>query len=100
MKAPGAARADDDPLPHWVWALISARLLHIGLISFPRTTGPARSGTDGYPGGGITGGQHTRSRELKRNPDRGADQPLHQAGVDQMADACGVSYDVLAWTSE
>ncbi len=46
------------------------------------------------------GGQQTRSRELKRNLIAVLISHSTKLGLTRMADACGISYDVLAWTSE
>lgn len=46
------------------------------------------------------GGKQTRSREVKRNLIAVLLASATNLGLTRMADACGISYDVLAWTSE
>jgi TnpA family transposase len=46
------------------------------------------------------GGKQTRTPELKRNLIAVLLSHSTNLGLTRMADACGISYDVLAWTSE
>ncbi|WP_458788587.1 Tn3 family transposase [Pseudonocardia nantongensis] len=46
------------------------------------------------------GGKQTRTRELKRNLIAVLLSHCTNLGLARMADACGISYDILAWTSE
>jgi TnpA family transposase len=46
------------------------------------------------------GGKQTRSPELKRNLIAVLLSHSTNLGLTRMADACGISYDILAWTSE
>jgi TnpA family transposase len=46
------------------------------------------------------GGKQTRSPELKRNLIAVLISHSTNLGLTRMADACGISYDVLAWTAE
>jgi hypothetical protein len=46
------------------------------------------------------GGKQTRSPELNRNLIAVLLAHSTNPGLTRMADACGISYDVLAWTSE
>ncbi len=45
-------------------------------------------------------GQADPHARVEAEPDRSADQPSHNLGLTRMADACGIPYDILAWTSE
>ena len=46
------------------------------------------------------GGKQTRTPELKRNLIAVLISHATNLGLTRMADACGISYDILAWTSE
>ena len=45
------------------------------------------------------GGKQTRSPELKRNLIAVLIAQATNLGLARMADACGISYDILAWTA-
>ena len=45
-------------------------------------------------------GKQTRSPELKRNLIAVLISHSTNLGLTRMADACGISYDILAWTAE
>ena len=47
------------------------------------------------------GGKQARSRGAEAEPDRGTDRPMRRTwGLTRMAEACGITYDILAWTAE
>lgn len=46
------------------------------------------------------GGKQTRTPELKRNLIAALLSHATNLGLTRMADACGISYDILAWTGE